>query len=72
MHLVARPEEIRLDASGFELPLAERLYLGDRIELRLDWAGTTVRAMVPVASAESLQPGSRVKLALGRFTVLPA
>lgn len=70
VHLVARPEEIRLDAQGFALPLAERLFLGDRVELRLDWAGTTVRAMVPVPAAEGLEPGQPVKVGLSRFTVL--
>ena len=71
VHLVVRPEEIRLDPAGFALPVLERLYLGDRVELRLDCAGTTIRAMVPANASEAAQPGARASFSFGAVTVLP-
>ena len=70
VHLVVRPEEIRLDAGGFALPVTERLYLGDRVELRLDCAGTTLRAMVPASASTAATPGSTHTFTFGAVTVL--
>ena len=69
--IVVRPEEFRLDAAGAELPVLERLYLGDRVELRLDLAGTMIRALVPAADAQDVIPGGRARVAITRAHVLP-
>ena len=68
VHLVVRPEEIRLDPSGFPLQVTERLYLGDRAELRLDCGGQPLRAMVPASAPAT--PGSEVRVSFGVVTVL--
>jgi len=70
VHLVVRPEEIRLDANGVAMPVLERLYLGDRVELRLDCGGTTVRAMVPARGSDAAVPGSQATVSFGSVTVL--
>jgi len=69
--LVARPEEVRLHPAGAEALLRERLYYGDRVELRLELHGQPLRALLPVADADGAQPGSTVRVMLTRFQLLP-
>ena len=71
VHLVVRPEEIRLDGKGTSLGVTERLYLGDRVELRLDCGGSTLRAMVPASGSDEAVPGSQARVSFGAVTVLP-
>ena len=68
--IVVRPEEIRLDPAGADATVLERLYLGDRVELRLELAGTPLRALLPSADAESALPGSRVRISFARAHAL--
>ncbi|HVO32084.1 MAG TPA: ABC transporter ATP-binding protein, partial [bacterium] len=70
--IVVRPEEVRLDPAGAPARVEERLYLGDRVELRLDLAGTPLRALVPAAEADAATPGASVKLRFARAHILPA
>jgi ABC-type Fe3+/spermidine/putrescine transport system ATPase subunit len=59
--LVVRPEHVTPDASGLEMIVRDRLYLGDRVELRVEWEGATLRALVPASS-------SAPAAGAGRFT----
>ncbi len=70
--IVVRPEDVRPDPGGFEMSVLDALYLGDRTEVRLEWAGVPLRAVLPATEAEALRPGTRVRASFARMRVLPA
>ena len=70
VQLVVRPEEVRLDPAGAEAALVQRLYHGDRVELRLALAGAPLRALLPARDAAGLPEGGSVRISVGRFTLL--
>ena len=68
--IVVRPEDVRPDANGHEMTVLDSLYLGDRTEVRLEWAGAPLRAVLPATEAAALKPDSRARMAFARVRVL--
>ena len=70
--IVVRPEDVRPDPAGHEMTVLDSLYLGDRTEVRLEWAGVPLRAVLPAAEAEALRPETRTRASFARVRILPA
>ncbi len=68
--LVARPSDLRLDPRGVPMTVVDRLYLGDRVELRLDWEGNPMRAVLAASEAAAAKIGSTLTVVLGNLRVL--
>ncbi len=67
--LVVRPEHVKPDAGGVSMRVRDRLYLGDRVELRLEWQEEHLRALV--APSPSLPaPGSEARFAFTSLRVI--
>ena len=68
--LVARPEDVKLDPAGAEVIVRERLYYGDRVELRLELSGQPLRALVSVSESDGVMPGATARISLARWRLL--
>jgi len=68
--LLVRPDALAPDPAGVEMTLGERLFLGDRVELQLDWQGRGLRAHVPAADAARVPASGTIRVALRRWMLL--